>query len=132
MTVYELRRGMHDHIGPERDRLLKVWRHESVVYHEFRIPRVTLFADRTKITQCHQRIRGRFYEHHPRVLADCISDVAGDRGINVGELHTKIRKDLVEQPRRSTIEVVSADDVITGFVHAGNRVDCGHTAGENL
>ena len=89
-------------------------------------------ADGAQVAEFHQRVGGRFEEHQPRVFLERFFDRLQIGGIDIGEGEAEIGEHLIEQARRSAIEIVAGDDVVSGFEHAGNGVDRGHAAGEDF
>src|SRR5438309_2050735 len=52
------------------------------------------------------------------------------RSVDIGKLQAKSTHDLVEESRSSSVKIVPADDVISGFQHANDGVDGCHAAGK--
>ena len=131
VAVEKFRGRVHHHVRAQRQRLLEIWRHECVVHDQQDFLAPADGADRRQIAQPHQRIGRRLHIDHPRVLADGAFDVLRVRGIDVRELQPEARHHLVEQTRRSAVQIVAADHVIAGLQHADDRIDRRHAAGEN-
>ena len=88
-------------------------------------------ADRRQIAQPHQRIRRRLHIHHPRVLADGAFDVLRVGSIDVRKFQPKSGHHLVEQPRRSAVQIVAAHHVVARLQHAHDGIDRRHAAGKD-
>src|SRR5215467_4138562 len=130
MSVQELGRGVHYHVCAQGDRPLEVRRHESVVDNQFDFSAAADSADCLNVANGHHRIGRSFYVDQPRVLADGTLNVASFGAIDVRKLHAEVAQNLVEQARYSTVEIVSANHVISGLVHRGNCIDGRHAAGK--
>ena len=131
VPIQKFRGGVDHHIGSQRNRLLEVWRHESVVHHQFHLLAAAHLADGFNVAERHERVGGRLDIHHARILANGPLDASRVRTIDVGKFHAEIRQHLVEQPGHASVEIVAADDVIAGFVHGANGVDGSHSTGED-
>src|ERR1022692_835710 len=90
------------------------------------------FADGAKVAKLHQRIGGRLQKYQASVLLQCALDVVDIGGIDVGKRQTKVSQHLIEQARRSSVEIVSGDHVVARFEHGSHSIDRRHPAGENL
>ncbi len=57
-------------------------------------------------------------------------DILRVGSIDVGKFQTEVGHHLVEQARRSAVEIIAANDMIAGLQHGDDGVDRGHAAGE--
>ena len=122
---------MDHHIRTQRNRLLKIGGHESIVDNQFDLFRAADTPNGGKVAQGHQRIGWSLHIDHARALAQGAFDVLRIGGINVGEFDTIPGEDLIEESRNPTVEIVPADDVISSLVHSAQSIDRCHTAAEN-
>ena len=88
-------------------------------------------ADGGKIAEPHQRIGRRLHVDHTRVLADRPFHILRLRCVDVRELQAEAGHHLVEEARRSAIEIVATDHVIAGLQHGHDRVNRSHAARKN-
>ena len=94
---------MHNHIRAQRQWLLEIRRHKSVVHYQRNFLVAADLADGCKVAQSHQRIRRSLDVHHARVFADGTLHVARIGSVDIRKLQPKSSHDLVEQTRRSPI-----------------------------
>ena len=132
VSVQEFRRRVHDDVGAERDRLLKIWRHERVVDAQLHALRMTNIGHRANIGQCHQGIRRRLDMHQSRLRRDRALDVLRIARVHISELDAVARQYLVKQPHRSAVHVVTANDVIACAKHGEQRGDRRHAAAKHM
>ena len=123
--------GVNHHVGSQRDRLLEVWRHESVVHDQFHFLAAAYLADGLDVAERHERIGWRLDVHHARVLADGAFDILRVGSVDVGKFHSEICQHLIEEAGHAAVEIVAADHVVAGLVHGADGVDGRHAAGED-
>jgi hypothetical protein len=131
VAVKEFGGRMDDHIRSQSNRLLEIWRHESVVYNQLDFLAAANFADGLKIGESHEWVGWRLYINHPRLFANGALDISDVRSVHVSELDAVAGENLVEETRRSSVEIIAADDVVARLVHGAESCDGGHTAGED-
>ena len=131
MSVEKLCGGVNHHVSSERNRLLEVWRHEGVVHYKRHFFAAANLANGCDIAQRHQWIGWRFDVDHASVFAGDTLYISRVSGIEIGKLHSEIRQNLVEKAGHTTIKIVAADDMVSGFVHGADGVDGRHATGEN-
>src|ERR1700693_670650 len=131
VSVEEFRGGVHNHVGSEPDRLLKVGRHESVVHDQLHFLAAAYLADGPNIGKRHQGVGGGFNIDHAGIFSDGAFYVSRVRSVDIGEFHSEICQDLIEKTGHASVQVVAANNMIAGLVHGADGVDRGHAAGEN-
>src|SRR6266404_390337 len=130
MSVQEFSRRMDHEISAQRDGPLEVRRHESVVYNQLCSATMRQPRHCGDIGERHQRIRGRLNEDKLGIPANGFFDGCEISRVYVGELQSEVGEDLIEKPRHAAVDVVSADDVVTGTQHGAESIDSCHAAGE--
>ena len=70
--------------------------------------------------------------HQPGGGLDRPPDLLHIGGVDVGEDDAVVGNDLVEEPRRSPVNIGSADDVVAGLEHGDQGRDGRHAAGKNV
>ncbi len=93
--------------------------------------RAANFADGLKISESHERVGGRLHINHARLFANGALNISDVGSIHVGEFDAVAGENLVEEARRSAVEIVAADDVVARLVHGAESVDGSHAAGED-
>src|SRR5271155_828863 len=88
VTVEKLRGRMQHHVRAQRNRLLKIWRHESVVHHQLYLLGAADFADRFDVCKIHEWIGGRFHVHHASLLANGALDISDVSSIDISEFES--------------------------------------------
>ena len=117
--------------APSADRLLEVWRHEGVVHDQFDFLAAAYLADGLNVAERHERVGRRFHVDHAGVFSDGALDISRVGSVDVGEFHSEIRQDLVEEAGHASVEIVAADDMVAGLVHGADGIDRRHAAGED-
>ena len=126
MAIQKFCGRVHHHVRAQRQRLLKIGRHECVIDHKRNFFLAANLTDSRKITQPHQRIRRRLHINHPSIFANRAFNVLRLRGIDVSKLQPKTRHHVVKQSWRATVKVVAAHHVVTRFQQADDRIDRSH------
>src|SRR5580692_8335728 len=93
---------------------------------------VAEIANRAEVAKLHQGVGRSLKEHKPRALLQCALNIFRVGCIDVGKCKSKVRKHLIEQARRPTVEIMACDNVIARLKHASDSVDRGHPTAEHL
>ena len=117
--------------APNADRLLEIGRHESVVHDQLHFLAAAYLADGSNIGERHQGVGGGFDIDHAGIFSDGALYVSRIRGIDVGEFHSEICQDLVEQTGHASVKIIAANHVVAGLVHGADGVDRRHAAGKD-
>ena len=125
-----LRRGVHDDVGAELQRLLQVRRGERVVDNDLRAPRVGQLDDRRDVDDREHRIRRRLDPHQPRVVAPRRAECVERGEIRGGPGRACRSVDLRHQTERATVRVVGQHDALSRREQPEHRVFRGHAARE--
>ena len=128
--------GVHHDIRAKLQRALKIGRHEGVVDAQVdRLPAcpfMTDIGDGANVGDLHHRVGRGFNVHQPGIGLDRTADLLRVGGIDVGEENAVIGNDLVKKPRRSPVNIGSADHVIAGLEHGDQGRDRRHPARKNV
>lgn len=121
VSVQILRRGMDDDIDAQFEGTLQVRGQERVVRDRDRSTGLGHFADRRDVDDVEQWVAGGFDPDTLGVLRHGLPDVLRVTHANENEIDPHLAEDRVEQAVRSTVDIVTRDDLITGLeeVHGG-------------
>src|SRR5579864_3266027 len=122
---------MNDHVGAERNWLLKKGRHESVVHDQFDFLAAANLCNGGNVAERHQRVGRGFDVDHASALAKRSLHVLRVGGVYISEFQAVSGKHLVEKARNTAIKIVPADNMVSGLEHGTERVDGRHATGED-
>ena len=125
------RGGVHDDIGAERERLLKIWRCEGVVDDNEHAVRVRNRADCRNVHDAETGIGRRLDPHDARVRRERLREPLRVGEIGRRPLDANVGVHAGDEAERSAVGVARQHHVIAGLdQRAQHRVFRGHAAGE--
>ncbi len=122
MAVEKLGGRVNHHVRAQRNGLLEIGRHESVVDDQFNFLLAANVADGPNVAQGHEWVGGRLDVNHARVSANGALDVPYVGGVHVGELHPVAGQNLVEQAGHAAIKIVPGDHVVSRSEHGAEAL----------
>ena len=123
------RRVEHD-VGPVLERPLEIRGGEGVVHHVQVPVRLGEIAERGQIRQVHHRIGRRLAVDHAGGRRERPLDVADVAHVHEGDADAQVAVDPLHQPVASAVDVLAADDVISGLEQLQHRVEGGQAGAE--
>src|SRR5208283_802814 len=78
-----------------------------------------------------EKLRGGV-DNHIGAELDRTLEIRRHESVDLGERQSEVREHLVEQPRRSSVKIMSGNDVVSSLEHGRDGVDGGHSAGEDF
>src|SRR4051812_11688300 len=87
-------------------------------------------GDRGNIGQTHQGVCRRLDEHRARLVGHRVGDLLWVTGVDIAERQANVVQDPVEQGDGPAVDVLAADDMITGAEEFHDRVERGEATGK--
>mmetsp|Transcript_27450 Transcript_27450/g.69856 ORF Transcript_27450/g.69856 Transcript_27450/m.69856 type:complete len:490 (-) Transcript_27450:817-2286(-) len=120
----------HGDVASKREWLLEHRRHNRIVHHRER-PRLARHRrDRADVGHLHARIRRGFHPHELRLGTDGTTDGVEVAQVDVAYRHTRSRRNVGQQPRRTAINVVACHDMTSGRHQPQRDCESSHAGGE--
>ena len=129
MAVEVLRGGMNDQVGAELERALVDRRQKRIIHDRKGTVGSGNVAERPDIQDVEQGIARRFNPDGLCVWTEGGGKIPGILQVNESDLEIKLFFVGAEDPLRSTVTVVRADDVISGSEEVKDGRDGGHSGG---